>query len=121
MACQKREDLTKLFFANSLYGEDQLYTLYEAINKEIEFFDQAEKPFEVEDIFISLRSNQIIDIEKSDLLIDYLATIWVEARTNAPLYDKFSKFIDTGNNLDLYEDLINTGLHDRKIRRIHFL
>ena len=117
LACQKREDLTKLFFANSLYGEDQLYTLYEAINKEIEFFDQAEKPFEVEDIFISLRSNQIIDIEKSDLLIDYLATIWVEARTNAPLYDKFSKFIDTGNNLDLYEDLINTGLHDRWIKR----
>ena len=45
LACQKREDLTKLFFANSLYGEDQLYTLYEAINKEIEFFDQAENQF----------------------------------------------------------------------------
>lgn len=117
LACQQHEDLTQRYIAASIYGTSQLHSLYEAINDEYHFYDCIKTPFVCENIAGELLSDSYGPLEKSDLLIRYLVSIWIHGKSNDIFYDEFCHCIKTESELPLVNRLKEYSLENYWIQR----
>ena len=112
LACMQREDITRKHIKDSYYSESQFYELMESVNKEICFFERLDKKILFSEIESKLRNSNINNIEKADLLEEYLISTWIHGNSEEVFYDKFQEYISTGSELLFYNAFLEFGLDD---------
>lgn len=110
LACIHRGDLTRKFMADTIYGEYQLDSLYESLEKETTFFNCLGEPFACENIEAQLSSKELDSLEKSEILQEYLVSIWIHGKKTEAFNDDFRTFVETGNSASLSKSLKKYGL-----------
>lgn len=94
LACKQRGDLTKKFIVNSMYGEHQFDSLLKTLNDEVSFFNCLDEPFSNIDIVHEMKSPKMDNMQKTDLLRDYLVSIVIHNKENCLFYNEFCKYLN---------------------------
>lgn len=102
LALNHREDLVMRFVADSMYGSEYIHSLAEKMDEERNFFICLENPFVCEDIKAVLNSTEINTLDKSDILQDYLVSLWLRQGVGENFYDELCSYLNDGDNGLIY-------------------
>lgn len=114
LTCKYKSDkYLKRFFSNTMYGANQIDDAIRSILDEDSFYECFDKEPEYPQILDKLNQTDIDTIEKRDLIIDYLVSIWIHKKIDYPLFMEINEYIENNDDKAINKKLFNKYLKDR--------
>lgn len=112
LTCKGSEKLTAQYLSNRHMSDSQFYDLIKHINEDCTFYEKKDKEIDCDELEEQLKDPELDLIEKSNVLTDYLISIWIHGKASDKFFDSFRKYVsgDRDSCADLRAEMFLYGL-----------
>lgn len=111
----------KRFLSDRMYDPYQIETLYDAIDNEEYYFENREKKPNYKGIVDDLKSSNITEFNKQDLLIRHMVNVWANQDENDIYFKVLKEFLENDESMAIYQlrtVIVQYGIKGRWAARI---